>query len=305
MLKKSIISLILILNFCMSLSFSQEEDTPLKEAIFLERDSQVFKQLLNQAKKEKFSTQTLFEAEFIYTIDLNNLAEIGKLAEKYNLEQLKKEFNQIRSVIFSSKDEYRSVVLFIHAVKSFLNEEDAAFKAQIKEAFWLSPEQAPTFANLITKAKVRELKKNYRLPQNLKFHLQNTKKEITHWGSIIPNQQAILLYCYSPWNDMSFQTADEVKDIHKKCSINNIAHIQHKIETADDAIPENTLYIKDVGSSNAHIWTTETFKFSLLEQLKITQIPTLILIDNSGKILFHGNNSQFNQFFKNQFPTRP
>ena len=311
---KNIITIVITSFFYMGASIAQEletepaplhkdlvaKNTPLIEHLFNERDPETFEAFYKQAQQNKIIPQTLFEADFLYSVDIGDNQRLIKIVERHDTKKLVKNFNSLSSHAFATVDDLKAVLHFVSAVKYFENKNTKLFKKEIKEAFWYSPDQAPIFASLIEKTKLRGIIKNYTFPLQFKFQFQLTQKEIPDWKTIIPEQKALLIYCYSPWSNDCLEDAAEVAEIHKICIENNFAHLQHRLEIQDEADEDNVRYTKAVGLANAHAWTVETYKLCLLETLRIKQAPTLILLSQKGQIQFHGNLSKFKEFALNR-----
>ena len=272
------------------------QNTPLVENLFTERDPKAFELYYKQAVESKIIPQTLFEADFLYSVDTENNQRLIEIVKRHDTKKLVKGFNSLSSHVFATVDDFKAVLHFVDAVKHFENNDTQLFKKEIKEAFWFSPDQAPIFASLIEKTKLKAIIKDYTFPSNFKFQLQLTQKEIPNWKTIIPEQTALVIYCYSPWSNDCFELAEEVKAIHEICVDNKFAHLQHRLEIPDEADIDNARYTKAVGIDNSHAWTVETYKVCLLETLRIKQTPTLIVLNQEGKIQFHGNITKFKEF---------
>lgn len=297
MLRMSLYPIFIIFLSMSNIVFAQQAriDTPpsLIDQLFQERDPSIYPNIFRQAQEAKISIQTLFEADFLFAIDSGDNLKITRLLETHDFNKIHKNFNTIRSQIFASKDDFEAVTFFIKAIKAFELKQDQEFKKYIKQAFWLSPEQAPVFATYIEKTKLRNLISSYNLPSTFRFHLQQTNTEIKNWKNIIQEQTGLLLFCYSPWSNQSMLSTESAKLIHELCKSNNIAHLQHNIETSTEALADNADYVSSAGIKNAHFWTTETLKVCLIETLRIKQTPTLIEFNQEGSITFHGDVSGY------------
>ncbi|MDB9741788.1 hypothetical protein OAB00_02925 [Akkermansiaceae bacterium] len=272
----------------------------LEDQLFSERDPIAFERLYQKVKNSDDNPQILFEARFLYYIDLGNNDKISSLLELYDFDEISKNFNAFNSKVFGSKDDFDAVVCYIKAVKYFEEDNIELFKENIKEAFWLSPEQAPVYQTLIEKSKLQNVIADYTFPAFHKFQLQVTNKDIPGWRSIIPDQKGLLIYFYNPWNYDCFQLAPEVKNVNQVCIDNNFAHIQHRVEQSEDADIENGEYMLEVGPANANAWTVETYRLSTIDVFRLKTMPTLVLLNKEGKILFHGNITEFMERYSNK-----
>lgn len=265
---------------------SDASKADLIEQILTLREDKDFDKALKKAKEAKISPQVLFEAEFLYAIDKSDYPKLAKLIER--LPELEKTFEVHQSEIFSTKDDWLAVASFIKAIHALENKQVEVFKTSIKEAFWLSPEQAPAFGPHIENFKIQQLKETFQFNFNHTEVNQKSEQEV-EFKTLLGEKKGVLLYFYSPWSRESMLATEDVTKVHQFAEKNQLTHIQINIEQGEDAEKDNLEYVKSVKPENSHYWLQLKTKSTLLDSLRIKRTPTVIHLSPDGKILLHGS----------------
>lgn len=263
-----------------------------REQLFETRDQQKHDQLINAAIDKKISTQTIFEAQFLFSIDQANDTTLLTLLDEAKFTALEKKFSPIDSEIFTSLEELQATFYFIRAVDAFSKKNHTNFETYIKQAFWLAPSQAPILTTYIHKFQTRELIKHYKHPANFKLNLQESKDTL-HWDTFVKNNKGCLIILYSPWDQQSVNAAPLIEKLSNHPSFHNQKIILHNIETAPEAQKENHSF-KSLFDKNLNLtWTIENNTTSLLSLFKVRSLPTCVFFDDKNNIKHIGDIQAF------------
>ena len=276
-------------SLCQAQSLESATELSYKEKLLTTRDSKKFEQLLAEGKKQKQPAQLLFEAEFLFSIDTDDENRIAKLTQ--SIPQLKKDFDLKKSEIFASKEDWLAVTEFAYAVQAHLNGDDKSFEQHVKQAFWLSPEQAPLLASYIENYKIKKLKKNFQLAPNAL--VKDFKDVDIPLNQLMKNKDGIVFYFFNPWSRQTIENIPHLKKFHAKCEQLKLYHIHYNTESSDDVKEDLADYQKQVPANVVDLWSQTNKGDKLIEALRIKRTPTIVIINKLGKVTFHDDLSAF------------
>jgi thioredoxin-related protein len=287
--------LLLTLVFVTS-SFAEEisnsQETP-KEAILAKlltiRDSpEELAKAISEARELKVPELSILEARFLYLVDQHDTASIAALSLEF--EKISGNFSLNDSEIFTTKEDFLAVVEFTKALDFLIKNDNENFKQHIKEAFWLSPSQSPAFKPYIEQLRISELIKVTMIDVKQKLYSLENKEEIVLESLFTKNKPLLLLF-WSPWGIECETTLSEITDITKKISVDTINFTSIVVDSKNDTIFEAKKFISDPKNHFGKTNIADVKVNSLAAQLRVTNLPTVVLLSPEGKILFHGEPS--------------
>lgn len=242
-----------------------------------------FEQHIARARQAGLQEQVLLEARFLYCVDQDQ-ASLPQLIPA--LEAMSSQFSVDQSKIFATREDFLAVIEYCRAMAALAKNDDQAFKQHICEAFWLSPTQAGAYAPCIEK---------WRLARHIATATIDISQRLD--GLIEPNalslanaldqSSALLLHFWSPWND------DEASRAQLRRTV-ELAQDQGVFIASVLADPstENIREAKSLLSQQPPIahWQqwVELQDHKLAHALRVTDLPTLVLISREGRVLYHG-----------------
>lgn len=243
-----------------------------------------FAKLLDRARNASVTHQILLEARFLYAVDQQQ-SDLPDLIPE--MEALSSTFSVDQSKIFSTREDFLAVIEFCRAMAAMKKNDDPAFKQHICEAFWLSPSQAGAYAPIIEKRRLSRYLETARIDTNqvLDGLTENNKQSLSE---ILSHSPVILLHFWSPWNHDDEPDADELNAI-------SALAIKYKVFVASvlvDSGEEITAAAKSELTAKPKMegWAqwVERRDYKIATALRVTDLPTLVLLNTQGKVLYHG-----------------
>lgn len=290
--------LITIILFHLACYTTAQEITPTDpkatalEKIFSSIGDKQFPTALDAAKKIGLHPQVLLEVEFLHNVDQRNDKAIAAMAPKFIAMSAK--FNADNSEVFSLKEDWVAVAHYTQALAALEKNDKNGFKKHITEAFWLSPKQAQAFAPHIDQLRLDETMARVTLDPNRALKEQESRKEIK-LGEILANRKAVVFHFWSP---MSQEVQINMPDFiltSQACDDQNIGVASILVGKYPGIIQDAETLRKEDAAKATCDWLTDSEKDSLSNTLRISEIPTMVIVSPNGKILFNGNpsNSSF------------
>jgi len=282
----SITLIVSILSFSLSLARPNKEE--IEAELFTVRTPQEFNLIKKQATTAGIHQQVILEATFLYYVDTENYKGIASIQERFQ-EHLNK-FDTNQSKIFATKEQWQSVIQYGLALKALHNNQEELFKKHITEAFWLSPETSSAFSHHITSLRNKKFMAKISITPEREMLTLAEQTPVT-FKSIIKDNDAIVLRFWSPWNQQIDTTYPYIISAAKQCSKSNIAFAS--ILTGDDkALIESAQEIVNTEKpSLASQWLIDSKQKSFTKQLRVSDLPTMIIVTKEGKVSYHGSAS--------------
>lgn len=253
--------------------------------LFTERDKNKFPQVVTKAKELGIHKQIILEATFLFYVDTENYKGIASLSDTFK-EHLNK-FNLDTSKIFTTKEQWQSVIQYSLALQALQKNDHSTFKKHITEAYWLSPETASAFSHHITNHRNKKIMKQITIQQNRMLPNLLDQKS-TSFKQLINNKKALILRFWSPWNQQLDTTYPIIENIAKQCKDNKITFAsiitgqdKQLVTAAKESITQATTKLPS-------LWLMDPNKKSIAKQLRISDLPTIVIITKEGKISYHG-----------------
>ncbi len=260
------------------------------QALFDTREPALFKKLLSEAPEKDISKQALLEARFLYYIDHSQFDQIATLSKE--LKAQRPHFQLKNSQIFSTREDWESVVQYSLALKALEDQDKETFEQRIKEAFWLSPKQANIFGHHIEEYRMTQHMNLFEFPYEHEITPLGTTASISISNLLQKQPGHLLLYLWSPWNHLCVQEHEWYLSLHKSFKEHPITSLALIIEENEEASADAMKQIK--GLKEPHHWFQNSTQPSLQQLLRIDSSPSFVLISPTGKVLFNNSSSHPN-----------
>lgn len=286
-MKNITLSLLVILLFPSTLS-AEDPLSKCEEELFSNRVPLEFDATLIRARELGIHKQVILEATFLFYVDTENYKGIAALHNTFQ-EHLDK-FDLDQSKIFSTKEQWQSVIEYSLALQALENDDEVNFKKHITEAYWLSPETANAFSHHITERRNKKIMQQITITPDRELLSLDDQKPIT-FKELIKDNDAIILRFWSPWNQQIDTTYPLIENAAMQSKENKIVFSSVLLENDEQLIADAQEVIAENKPPLASLWLIDTNKKSLSKQLRITDLPTLVIINKNGSIAYHGKAS--------------
>lgn len=267
---------------------NQPDKTALRQALFEPLEPAAFQKAIEAARAGGVSEQAIVEARFLTLIDLGDYPGIAKLVPE--LETLNASFDIKNSAIFATSEEWLSVIQYTKALAALEAKDETAFKKHITEAFWLSPRQAAIFAPHIDRLRLKAAMAKVHLDFQRTFKNEETGLPAS-LQSVAGDSGHVLLHFWSPW---SRECADNLPDFiatSRELANHNIAVASILAEPDPEALPDAKSFRADIPDKVAGAWLLDDIDSPTAQLLRVQVLPTFVLADTNGTILFNGHPS--------------
>jgi hypothetical protein len=263
--------------------------TPLQAAVermLSERESpEALEEAIRGAREQGATDQAILEARFIFHVDRREDDQLAALAPEFVAQTDK--FKLSDSEIFGIREDWLAAVEYVQAISALKKNDQADFKKHITEAFWLSPRQGVAFAPHIERLRLDEAMKKTRLDFTRTFTSLNGGKLAL--SSIVENKKALLLHFWSPWSRECEASAVDFIVSAKELDEHGIAVVSILEEGTPEAISDTEEIFSTISKAPPGIWIRDSSKASLSRQLRIQNVPMMVLVGLDGKVLFNGH----------------
>jgi len=237
------------------------------------------------ARKLGIPEQTILEARFLFFVEHKNDDGIIGLLPTWR--KLAPSFSLDHSEIFATREDFLAVIEFAQALQALRAGQRDVFKKHITEALWLSPSQASAFTPYIQKLRLSEHIKEATISLDATLHhLHESGNESLK--NILGEQRAILLHFWSPWSPDCETGMNEFSTLREELKDCPIAYASILIDGRTEILSEARELLKGMKQAQQGLQLVDRAKDSLGSQLRVTDLPTLILLSREGKILSHG-----------------
>ena len=238
------------------------------------------------ARKNGIGDQAVIEARFLYHVDRRDdaalvamLPELLKQRELFKLED---------SAIFAVKEDWLAIIEYVEALAALAKGDQNAFKQHITEAFWLSPRQAAAFTPHIERMRLDACMRLVKIDFTATFAPLLAGDPVA-LQQLIAKKNAMLFYFWSPRSD---ECVADMKDFTATADVlasNGIAVVAMTPADPPQLLTEARALIPQAGDKPSVTWLTDSTESPLARTLRIRNVPTMVLVANDGKIIFHGD----------------
>ncbi len=288
-MKKFIKIIFYSILFSVTLNANAEDPLLKCEAdLFTAREPAKFDSAVILANKLGLHKQIILEATFLYYVDTENHKGIASLNAEF--QNHLKEFELDVSKIFATKEQWQSVIQYSLALQALEKDDEVNFKKHITEAFWLSPETASAFSHHITVRRNKKLMDKITIAPDRELLTLDTEKVIT-FKELIKDNDALILRFWSPWNQEIDTTYPLIDNAAKQCAGKKITFASVLLDNEKQLIATAKELIDEQKTALESHWLIDSKKKSLSKQLRISDLPTLVIISKEGRIAYHGTAS--------------
>lgn len=264
--------------------------TPKEDAIeqlLSERDStEALEKAILSARKLGVSEQAILESKFLFHIDRAEDAEIAKMLP--DLVKQGENFKLSDSQIFGSEDDWLAIIEYSRAIVALQKGEKQEFKKHITEAFWLSPSQSAAFAPHIQRLRLMDAMKEVKLDRERKY-LNTLDAESTSLGKIMADKKGTLLHFWSPLSPECEATLADFFITAELLTKNGIGVASVLPEASEKVNAAAKAMLVATGKNIVGHWMVDAENSPLSTQLKVQTVPTVVLLDSEGKVVYNGH----------------
>lgn len=264
--------------------------TPKEDAIeqlLSERDStEALEKAILSARKLGVSEQAILESKFLFHIDRAEDAEIAKMLP--DLVKQGENFKLSDSQIFGSEDDWLAIIEYSRAIVALQKGEKQEFKKHITEAFWLSPSQGAAFAPHIQRLRLMDAMKEVKLDRERKY-LNTLDAESTSLGKIMADKKGTLLHFWSPLSPECEATLADFFITAELLTKNGIGVASVLPEASEKVNAAAKAMLVATGKNIVGHWMVDAENSPLSTQLKVQTVPTVVLLDSEGKVVYNGH----------------
>jgi len=247
--------------------------------------SEELKAAIVEAQKQGIPEQTITEARFIFHVEHKDEQALIDLLPLW--QQLEKTFSLDESEIFATREDFLAVIEFTRALQALKAKDRVNFKKAITEALWLSPNQASAFTPYIEKMRIDEHIEKTQIDLGGKLSEINDG-EPAELKTILGNKPALLLHFWSPWSPDCETSQASLNELFPFLKETNIALASVLIDGRAEILAEAREFLKGQDKPLSAPQLIDRVKNSFASQLRVTDMPTVILLSPDGKILYHG-----------------
>lgn len=285
-----ILPLLAAINTVMAQPITPTSRESALEALLAQRESiDSLNTAITTARKSGVSEQAILEAQFLYHVDRRDDRAIAAMLPQF-LKQ-RDIFQLADSAIFSVNEDWLAVIEYVQAIASLQQGNRPAFKKHITEAFWLSPKQAAAYAPHIERIHLEERMRTVTLDWKTLLTPLTTSDPLP-LDSLISEKKALLLHFWSPWSP---ECEASIPDFTTTAALLISHHIAIASILPDDSpklLTDARSLIRPLTEKPCGSWLIDSKKNPLSRQLHIQNLPTMVLISTTGKVLFHGDPTQ-------------
>lgn len=238
-----------------------------------------------EARKHGVPDQTVHEARFLFYVEHKNDQGIIDMLPVW--EKQEKNFSLDESEIFATREDFLAVIEFSRALKALQKNQRDEFKKHITEALWLSPTQASAFTPYIENLRLSEHIKSTRIDFSLQV-LDLENQNPVSLKSLLGQNRALLLHFWSPWSPDCETAMMDLSSVCPTLEKEKISLASLLVDGRTEILAEAKDFLKSQEKPLPGPQLIDRTKNSLAGILRVTDLPTLVLLDKDGKILFHG-----------------
>lgn len=238
------------------------------------------------ARKNGVSEQAILEARFLYHVDRREDEALAALLPEF-LKQ-RDVFKLEESAIFGLKEDFLAVIEYVQAIASIGKDDKDAFKKHITEAFWLSPRQAAAFAPHIERLRLDEAMRAVKIDFTLKLLCVNPG-DPKSLETLVSGKNALLFHFWSPASQECEAAMPDFIATAKTLVSNGIAVVSLIPDDAPKLVDDARAMIRPLGDQAPGEWLIDSKDKPLGRDLRIQNLPTMVLVSPEGKVLFNGD----------------
>lgn len=269
------------------------------DALLSERESATaLESAIAAARKSGVSEQAILEARFLYHVDRREdeaiaamLPEFLKQRDRFILED---------SAIFGVREDWLAVIEYVTAIAALEKGDKDAFKQHITEAFWLGPRQAAAFAPHIERMRLEESMRSVKIDFTATFAPIDGGVPVA-LEKLIAGRKAMLLHFWSPKSRECEAAMPDFAKTAASLDSNGIAIVSLIPAGSVETLADARKLVLPYAEKPCGAWLSDSPDKALGRELRIQNLPTMVLVSTAGSILFNGDptDEQFWDALKN------
>ncbi len=258
------------------------------ETLLSERDSaEALAKAIESARQYGISDQAILEARFLFHVDRGEDEAIAAMLPEFM--ERRDRFRIEESEIFAVREDWLAVVEYVRALAALQAGDQEAFKKHITEAFWLSPRQGAAFAPHIEKLRLGEAMRDVNLDFASIRLVPIPGGDPAPLSAALAGRKAILLHFWSPWSPESAATIEDFQTTTRALAKHGILTATILPGPSPDAVQEAREILQTLKPQPEGLWLEDRTESPLAAELRVQDIPLMVLVSADGKVLFHGH----------------
>lgn len=245
-----------------------------------------FQQAIRHAREAGVNEQAILEARFLYRVDKGDDAALVRMLPEFT--EREAAFKLEDSAIFAAKEDWLAVIEYLKALTALDAGDRAAFKRHITEAFWLSPHQGTAFAPHIERLRTAEAMRGLKLDLTVAMTPVTGGEPRPLEASLDENDKALLLHFWSPWSGECDGFMPQFAAIAAHLAEHGVAVASLLSGDFPELVGEAGETIRDPKLADAGEWFIDPTGGLFARQLRVRDLPTLVLLSPQGEVLFNG-----------------
>ena len=239
-----------------------------------------------EARKNGVGEQAILEARFLYHVDRREDVALAAMLPEF-LKQ-RDTFKLADSAIFGVTEDWLAVLEYVQAIASLGKGNKDAFKKHITEAFWLSPRQAAAFAPHIERMRLEESMRAVKLDFTARLAPMDAGEPVA-LEKIIAGKKALLLHFWSPLSRECEAAMQDFSATASSLSANDIAVVSLLPDDSPKLLKDARTMVLPLAGGACGAWLIDPKEKPFGRELRIQNLPTMVLISTEGKVLFNGD----------------
>ncbi len=257
------------------------------DKLMSERESpEAFQKAIADARACGVNEQSILEARFLYHVDRREDAAVAAMLPEFLKRQ--QDFKIEDSSIFAIKDDWLAVIEYVQAIAALEKNDNAAFKRHITEAFWLSPRQSSAFAPHVERLRLQEAMRSVKIDFNTRFKPMASGDAIA-LDALIAGKKALLLHFWSPASPECAASMPDFAATAAALTEKGVAVLSLLPDDSVRRLDDARRMIKPLGAKAPGAWAIDSSEKSLGRELRVQDLPTMVLVSPEGKVLFNGD----------------
>lgn len=252
-----------------------------------ERESTpAFDAAIAAARKAGVTEQAILEARFLYHVDRREDQLIASMLPEF-LRQ-KDVFKLEDSAIFGMKEDWLAVVEYVQAIASLEKGDKDGFKQHITEAFWLGPRQAAAFAPHIERLRLKEAMSKVKIDFASALAPLDGGEAVT-LERLVAGKNALLMHFWSPLSRECEASMPDFARTAAALSSNGIAVVSLIPPGTPEVMEQARAMTRSYAAKPCGAWLVDAAENPLSRDLRIQNIPNMVIVSSAGKVLFNGD----------------
>lgn len=257
------------------------------EELLAERDSdKAMEAAIDHARKSGVSEQAILEARFLYHVDRREDAKIAAMLPEFL--KRREGFKLEDSAIFALEEDWLAVVEYVQAIDALEKNDKASFKKHITEAFWLSPRQAAAFAPQVERIRLEEFMRAVKVDFTTSLQAVNQGDTVA-LEALISGKKALLLHFWSPLSPECEAAMPDFAATAAELEAHGVAVASLIPENSPKQLSAARAMIDSLEGKPCGRWLVDSLKKPLGRELRVQNLPTMVLVSSQGAVLFNGD----------------